>query len=585
MTLRKKLTALAAVATIGALALTGCSNNAAAPGDDTATQDTSNNPFPTKPQPEAGEGVGTAALTIAKPDGTITTESHNPYLGDSSASKYSYGKVIFETLALVNPTGDLGTTPWLAETVEWNDDFTQLTVKPRSGVKWSDGTDFTADDIVFTFAQYLPGGKMIDTAGLKVTSVEKDGDNVVLTFEDSKYTAQGRVLHIPVVPKHIWEGIADPATDPLLDGKAIGTGPYVLDTWTPEGVTLKANPTYWGGELAVPELHYVSYGDNAALTTALVSGEADWAQAFIPQIQSSYLSADEEHNHFFPSATPGAGTLFFNLQKAPFDDVALREALAWTINRDSYVEIAREGASESVWNVTGLTSVVANEIIDEYKDQNYSVDPEKAKQILTDAGYTWDGDGNLLNKDGAKVEFSISVPAGWSDWNTEQQLIADELKESLGITVKIDQPDWGGWDAARQEGTFDAIIHWLEDTGNAYGLYTSTMDPKWIGPNADGKEVAQFNFGRFNDPAVTEALARYANGTSDDDRKAAMEVIQKAFVEQVPAIPLGAHPLLGEYNTRNYTGFPSAEDPYASADPTQPGVVQVLQKLKVANNG
>ena len=57
-------------------------------------------------------------------------------------------------------------------------------------------------------------------------------------------------------------------------------------------MTLAANPDYWGGELAVPELHYVSYGDNAALTTALVSGDADWAQAFIPQIEDAYLSAD-----------------------------------------------------------------------------------------------------------------------------------------------------------------------------------------------------------------------------------------------------------------------------------------------------
>ena len=63
---------------------------------------------------DSGNSESGAALTIAKPDGAITTESNNPYLGDSSASKYAYGKVIFESLALVNPTGDLGTTPWLA---------------------------------------------------------------------------------------------------------------------------------------------------------------------------------------------------------------------------------------------------------------------------------------------------------------------------------------------------------------------------------------------------------------------------------------------------------------------------------------
>ncbi|MBX9244910.1 ABC transporter substrate-binding protein [Actinotalea ferrariae] len=522
--------------------------------------------------PTAEAGV---ALTIAKPDGAITTESHNPYLGDSSASKYGYAKVIFEPLALVNPTGDLGTTPWLAESVEWNDDYTELTVVPRSGVTWSDGTEFTGDDIVFTFDQYL-NGTLTDTSGLNYEGATVDGDAITLKFADSKYTAQSRVLHTPIVPKHIWENIADPNTDPLTeDGLAVGTGPYVLSSWSTESVTLTANPDYWGGELAVPELHYISYGDNAALTTALVSGEADWAQAFIPQIEDSYLSADED-NHFLASPTAGAATLFMNLQTKPFNDVALREALAWTIDRQAYVDIAREGASEPVWNVTGLGSVLEDEVIPEFQGQEYSVDVDKARQILTDAGYTWEGDA-LVDPDGERVSFSISVPAGWSDWNTEQALIAEELNEALGIEVVVDQPDWGGWDAARQEGTFQAIIHWLEDTGNAYGMYTSTMDPKWI---VDGR--AQFNFGRFEDPAVTEALNTYATASSDEEREEASAVLQTAFAEHVPAIPLGAHPLLGEYNTRNYVGWPTEEDQYASADPTQPGIVQVLVNLEPA---
>ena len=350
----------------------------------------------------------------------------------------------------------------------------------------------------------------------------------------------------------------------------------MLDNWSTESVSLKANPDYWGGELAVPQLNYVSYGDNAALTTALVSGDADWAQAFIPQIQDSYLAADEK-NHFLASPTAGAGTLFMNLQKKPFNNVALRQALAWTIDRQAYVDVAREGASSVVWSATGLGSLLEDEVLPEYKDENYKVDLKKAKEVLTEAGYTWKSE-KLIDPDGEPVSFSISVPAGWSDWNTEQALLAEELKEGLGIDVKVDQPDWGGWDAARQEGTFDAIIHWLEDTGNAYGLYTSTMDPKWIVNNK-----AQFNFGRFNDPKVTEALNTYANTSSDEDRAEALAVMQKAFVEDVPAIPLGSHPLLGEYNTRNYVGFPTEDDQYASADPTQPGIVQILTKLKPGN--
>ena len=552
MKLRKSLIAATAITALGVSALAGCSAGGG-----------------------SGDGAGSASLTIAKPDGAITTESNNPFVGDSAASKYGYAKVVFETLALVNQTGDRGTTPWLAESLEWNDDYTQLTVVPRADVTWSDGEPFTADDIVFSFeTASIPA---LDTAGLKYEGAEVDGDKVVLSFGDSKYVNQARVLHVPIVPKHIWEKFEDPATDPVTGDDLVGTGPYAMANWSTESVTLDARDDYWGGDLAVPELHYVSYGDNTALTTALANGDADWAQAFIPQIEEQFLSADPEHNKFLASPTTGSATLFMNLQQKPFDDPAFRQALAWVIDRDAYVDIAREGASEPVWSVTGLSSILEDEIQPEFEGVDYKVDAEKARDLLETAGYTWKDDA-LIDPDGTPVSFTLSVPSGWSDWNTAQELIAEDVKDSIGAEVKIDMPDWGGWADPRDNGTFSAIIHWLEDSGTAYGLYTSTMDPRWISP--EGK--AGFNFGRFDDPEATAALNTYANASSDEERTTAIDTLQTIFSEQVPAIPLGAHPLLGEFNTRNYVGWPSETDTYASADPTQPNIVQILTKLKPA---
>ncbi|WP_061015112.1 ABC transporter substrate-binding protein [Microbacterium sp. CCH5-D1] len=552
MKLRKSLIAATAITALGVSALAGCSAGGG-----------------------SGDGAGSASLTIAKPDGAITTESNNPFVGDSAASKYGYAKVVFETLALVNQTGDRGTTPWLAESLEWNDDYTQLTVVPRADVTWSDGEPFTADDIVFSFeTASIPA---LDTAGLKYEGAKVDGDKVVLSFGDSKYVNQARVLHVPIVPKHIWEKFEDPATDPVKGDDLVGTGPYAMANWSTESVTLDARDDYWGGDLAVPELHYVSYGDNTALTTALANGDADWAQAFIPQIEEQFLSADPEHNKFLASPTTGSATLFMNLQQKPFDDPAFRQALAWVIDRDAYVDIAREGASEPVWSVTGLSSILEDEIQPEFEGVDYKVDAEKARDLLETAGYTWKDDA-LIDPDGTPVSFTLSVPSGWSDWNTAQELIAEDVKDSIGAEVKIDMPDWGGWADPRDNGTFSAIIHWLEDSGTAYGLYTSTMDPRWISP--EGK--AGFNFGRFDDPEATAALNTYANASSDEERTTAIDTLQTIFSEQVPAIPLGAHPLLGEFNTRNYVGWPSEDDTYASADPTQPNIVQILTKLKPA---
>src|SRR5699024_5584256 len=128
--MKSPMKAAAAFAAAAALLLAGCSggsgNGAATGGTNTGGTNT------------GGTGKGTVALTIAKPDGAITTESHNPYLGDTSASMYGYRQVMFETMALVNTADNSVVTPRLASSVEWNDNYTELTVTAREGVTWHD---------------------------------------------------------------------------------------------------------------------------------------------------------------------------------------------------------------------------------------------------------------------------------------------------------------------------------------------------------------------------------------------------------------------------------------------------------------
>ena len=81
--------------------------------------------------------------------------------------------------------------------------------------------------------------------------------------------------------------------------------------------------------------------------------------------------------------------------------------------------------------MTGLSSILEDEIQPEFVGQEYSVDAEKARDLLTTAGYTWNDDA-LVDPDGTPVSFTLSVPSGWSDWNTAQELIAEDVKESIG---------------------------------------------------------------------------------------------------------------------------------------------------------
>lgn len=521
-------------------------------------------------QPEAG-----AALTIAKPDGAITTESNNPWVGDSSANRLGYKNVIFEPLAMVNTVGENETTPWLAEKVEWNDDYTQLTVTPRAGVKWNDGEEFTADDIIFSF-NLIRNTPALDTGNLQLTDIVMDGENVVLSFGESKFVKQGQVLHVAMVPEHIWADVADPTTEANPD--PVGTGPYTLDSFSSQSVTLEARDDYWGGELAVPTLYYVSYNDNTALTTALANGEADWAQAFIPDVQTAYVDKDSEHNVFWPANVMAPDVLFLNHEEKPFNNLAFRQAVNMVIDRAAHTEIARENAGPELTSVTGLPTPVGDKYIaDEYKDAELPLDVDGAREILEEAGYTWDDDA-LMDPDGEPVSFTLEVPQGWNDYVTGISLIADQVKETLGADAKVNTPDADTWWENKRTGNFDAILHWTDSGTTPYDLYSDTMDGRWLLAG----DTVDYNFGRYDNDRATELLNTYATSGDDEERTKAIEEVQKIFVEDVPVIPVGTHPALGEYNTRNYVGWPSEEDQYATADPVQVTAALVLTKLTPA---
>ncbi|MBD8079729.1 ABC transporter substrate-binding protein [Cellulosimicrobium arenosum] len=544
-----------------ALVLTGCSSSS---GNDDSDDTTT----------EGAEGQGTEALTIAKPDGAIATESNNPWIGDSSALKLGYANAIYEPVGFVNvidPSQE--DKPWLASEITWSDDYKSVTFTTRPDVKWSDGEDLTADDIAFTY-QLLKDKPELDNAALGIDEVTTDGDKVTVSFENAMFAKRDKVLHKFVVPEHIWADVADPATETNMD--PVGTGPYTLDSFSTESVTLSARDDYWGGELAVPTLYYVSYNDNTALTTALATGDADWAQAFIPNVESAYVDKDEDNVYFAPAGL-GTDTMYVNTTKKPFDDPAFRQAVNMVVDREKHQQVAREGGVPLLTSVTGLPTPAGDPYIsEEFAGQEYSVDVDGAKKVLTDAGYTMDGE-TLIDPDGDAVTFTLSVPQGWNDYVTGISLISDEVK-AIGVDAKVDTPDQDTWWAAKQNGEFDAILHWTDAGATPFDLYSNIMDGRQLKPVG---EPADWNFGRYDNAEATQALEDYSNATDDATRTEAIEKVQKIFVEDVPAMPIGTRPFISEFNTRNYVGWPSEDDPYANPDPTQMTAVLILNELQV----
>lgn len=551
MRLRRYVVAASAIAVISAMALAGCSSTPSG-------------------------GTSTGSLTVAKPDGAsvLATEINNPFIGTGSGMSLGYDRMIYEPLAIVNPVGKNETTPWLASKVTWNSDYTQLTVTPRTGVKWSDGKSFTADDIVFTY-NLIKTTPALDLGGLKLTDIKKDGSNVVLNFGESKFVKQGDVLQVPIVPEHLWKNIADPTKDPAKDG--VGTGPYTIKTFSSQGVVLKARTDYWGGTVPVATLKYLEYNDNTGLLRALQTGETDWAQIFITDFQKNYVDKDPKHNVFWGANVLSPDMILVNTTKAPFNNVAFRKAVNMVVDRQAHAVTARSNAGPELTSVTGIPQ--AQYLAPEYKGSTFKIDVDGAKKVLTDAGYTWKA-GALIDPSGSPVSFTLQDPQGWNDYVTGIQLVAKQVKDTLGADAKVATPNADTWFANVADGNFDAVLHWTGSGSNPWHIYDDVMNGTYLDQAVDGK--VSDNFGRYVNPEATALLKDYAQASDQAARTEALNELQKIFVDDVPAIAIGTHPQLAEYNTRKFVGWPSEKDQYATADPTQPSAVQVIMKLKPA---
>ena len=270
--------------------------------------------------------------------------------------------------------------------------------------------------------------------------------------------------------------------------------------------------------------------------------------------------------------------ILVNTTKAPFNDVAFRKAVNMVVDRKAHAEKARSNAGPELKNVTGIPQPTGDQYIaPEYKDKNFTVDVDGAKKILTDAGYTWKNDA-LIDPSGNPVSFTLQDPQGWNDYVTGIQLVATQVKSTLGADAKVATPDADTWFSNMATGNFDAALHWSGSGSNPWHIYDDVMNGAYL-EQASGGKVSD-NFGRYDNPEATALLKQYAQASDDAARTDALHKIQKIFVEDVPAIPIGTHPPLAEYNTRTFTGWPSESDQYATADPTQPSAVQVLMNLK-----
>ncbi|MEO8954570.1 MAG: ABC transporter substrate-binding protein [Ktedonobacteraceae bacterium] len=383
--------------------------------------------------------------------------------------------LIYETLLYFNRL-DGTTKPWLASSYERTSDATGITFHLRKGVVWSDGQPLTSDDVVFTLGllkQYSAMDINSITPFIKSVSAP-DASTVVVTLTKPFYPILwylGGQMYI--LPKHVWSSVKGDGSQ-FADPNPIGTGPYLVKSFTPQLVTLSKNPKFWqAGKPEVTELKIPSFSSNTSAELALQKGEIDWTNLYIPNIQKTYIDLDKQHNHYwFPSSD--IVMLFLNLTKYPFNLLPVRQAISSAIDR-SHLNTIGESGYEPPANPTGLLPYNNNSYIaPQYANMSFSVDTAKAAQLLQGAGFSKGSDGIYADKNGKKLAFNLNVVSGYTDWITDCQLMAQELG-AIGIKVTVNTIAFDAYYNALQNGTYDMAMLWTNPGPTPYYLYDALL--------------------------------------------------------------------------------------------------------------
>ncbi|MDA8194854.1 MAG: ABC transporter substrate-binding protein [Thermaerobacter sp.] len=480
-------------------------------------------------------------------------DNFNPY--SPSALSGTLG-LIYQPLFYFNLVGTQ-TYPLLGQSYAWSNQNRTLTVTLRSGAKWSNGTPVTPQDVVFSF-DLLQKFPSLDGNGIwkHVTSITASGSNqVVFQFKTADVPFASFLLgQTYIVPQSIWSKIPNPSK--VTNAKPVGSGPYLAQSFTPEAYTFAANPNYWGGKPKVATLKYLDYTGNQSATLALTSGKIDWTDLFIPHINRVYVSKAPQYNHYWFS-TGGTNMLYPNLKNPLLANLAVRQAISYAINRSQLSTVGEYGY-EAPATPTGLVLPPEKSWIDPNlpaQDQSFQYDPAKAVQLLTQAGFKKNSQGIFVSPSGQPLSFTLNVPTGWTDWDTDCSLIAQDLKQ-IGIAVTVSQVSFGTYYSDITTGHYQLAMSWSSMGPTPYYLYQGLLSPGNPG-----------NFEQWSNPATTAALQAYHNTSSSTAQHQAIYQLEKTFAANLPAIPLIYGATWFEYSTKHFVGWPTANNAYAQPAP------------------
>ena len=380
---------------------------------------------------------------------------------------------------LVKPTSDGGFIPAVASDYIISDDAKTYTFTLRDGITFHDGTPVTIEDVKYSIDRYAEIQGESSAFSSLVDSVEVQDDKTLVVNLKESYSEFLPMMTIAIIPK----SNENPAGNP------IGTGPFKYVSYTPgQNLELEKYDGYW--QEGVPSLDSVEFKFIADVDTAFVELQAGTIDIlkYLTSAQAETLGDDY---NIVQGSMNLVHAMYLNSAYEPLSKTEVRQALCYAVDRDAINNFIFGGKS----HIIGSHMIPAmSKYYEPEAETVYSYDPEKAKELLADAGYA----------DGFDLE--ITVPSSYSQHVDSAQIIADELSQ-VGINVTLNQVEWSTWlQDVYKGGNFQATVIGFDGT-----LAPSDWLKKYV--TDDAKNFMHYSNTEYDDVFNT------AYTTVDDDVK------------------------------------------------------------------
>ncbi len=445
------------------------------------------------------------------------------------------GTQLFASPLRIDENWDLH--PYLAESWAWSDDGLSLTLNLVSNAKFHDGMPVTSADVAFSILT-IKANHPFQTMFAPVSAVDTPDATTAIIRLSQPHPALMLALTgalCPILPQHVYGDGQDLPTHPA-NNAPIGSGPFKLASYTPgQQIELERFDDFFiEGRPHLDRIIFRLVPDAASVTLSMESGDADLS--IISDASSITRLTAVDGLTVTPHGFEGIGPiqwLAFNTRVAPLDDVRVRHAIAYAMDRDFILNALLRGIAADQRGPIIQTSPFYNPDM-----PSYHLDLDRANALLDEAGHPRGADG---------IRFSMmmeSIPGRDSAMGNVPEYLRSQLRE-VGIDVEIrSSPDFPTWAGRLASGDFqmamDVVFNWGDPVIGVHRTYLSTNIRPVIWSNTQG----------YNNPRVDELLNAAAQELDFDRRKALYFEFQNIVGEDLPVYWLNALPFHHVYDDR-----------------------------------